>query len=108
MPNWARGYLRVRGKTSDIFNFIENEMVYVGEVFDDGYKIIKRQIKINREAFGEELYVPLNNEVFGKDVGSVRSPAIYINGTHRNFIRYDIDECINGRDEISTIVFSKF
>lgn len=108
MPNWAKGYLKVRGKTADIFDFIENGMSYVGEILVGEYGVAERPIKIDRDDFLEELEIPLSKQVFGEDADKVFYQSIYIKGTHRNFIRNGVDEILKDLNETSVLVFSGF
>ena len=106
MPNWAKGYLRVKGKVNDICNFIENELCYIGEVLREEYRIMERPIKL--EIYGEELYIPVSKEVFGDDAERVCYPRIYVKGTKRNFIEKTLDMCVAGMDKTDTVVFAGY
>ena len=108
MPNWAKGYLRVRGRTADILDFIENEMIYTAEVYVGSYGVISTGITIDRSSYDGELDIPISKAVFGNEAEKACLPAIYIKGTRRYFIRHDIYACLNGLDEISTLAVSGF
>lgn len=109
MPNWAKGYLRLRGSREAILAFIENEMEYVAENVVDGWQTVCRNVEINKDTDDEEFYIPVNAMVFGMPLAErVRWPALHIKGTARNFIDRDIDIILEKGNANNTVVIPGF
>lgn len=108
MPNWAEGYLRLKGKKADILNFISNETTYVGHR-TGGFDLVEKPMNLGNVQNREEIYIPVSNQVFGDVYGNtVCATALYINGTSRNFIGEDVYLYFDDAKEIHTVVLDRF
>lgn len=85
MPNWAKGFIKIKGKKEDIENFLFNGIEYFGE-----NKVTK---KINEE-YNEIKYVFKNNTLPVKQTARtyllVPNKEIYLNEKFKNNPLQDI------------------
>ena len=79
MPNWCKGNLRLRGKREAIVEFLRNELESTGYSFNDDMQTVNGPLEIIDDSY--EVVVKIPNER-----KNLLFAAIYIKGTHRNFI----------------------
>lgn len=93
MPNWAEGYLRVRGTKEAIAKFVNNEFIFY-EFANAGVN----PMHINIDPSEEDFYIPVPE-----------SKYIYIDTTRRNFIFKDLYGYFDDSNgEIHTAAFKGF